>query len=45
MEIFLSRREQFKAELYCYIYIVIFGKQLSEFYCIVLMCFQIINAL
>ena len=28
-----------KAELYCYIYIVIFGKYLSELYWITLMCF------
>ena len=30
-------RHHFKAELYCYTYIVIFGKQLSELYWIVLM--------
>ena len=29
----------FKAELYRYIYIVTFGKHLSELYWIVLMCF------
>ena len=29
----------FKAELYRYIYIVIFGKHLSELYWIILMCF------
>ena len=38
-------RHHFKAELYRYIYIVIFGKHLSELYWIVLMCFQIFNAL
>ena len=31
-------RHHFKAQLYCYIYIVIFGKHLSELYWIVLMC-------
>ena len=35
---FLARRH-FKAELYRYIYIVIFGKHLSELYWIVSMCF------
>ena len=29
----------FKSELYRYIYIVIFGKHLSELYWIILMCF------
>ena len=38
-------RHYFKAELYRCIYIVIFGKHLSELYWIVLMCFQILNAL
>ena len=38
-------RHDFKAELYRYIYIVIFGKHLSELYWIVLMCFYILNAL
>ena len=38
-------RHHFKAELYHYIYIVIFGKYLSELYWIVLMCFRILNAL
>ena len=32
-------RHHFKAELYRYIYTVIFGKHLSEFYWIVLMRF------
>ena len=32
-------RHHFKAELYRYIYTVIFGKRLSELYWIVLMCF------
>ena len=32
-------RHHFKAELYRYIYIVIFGKHLSELYWIALMCF------
>ena len=32
-------RYHFKAELYSYVYIVIFGKHLSELYWIVLMCF------
>ena len=31
-------RHHFKAELYRYIYIVIFGKHLPELYCIVLIC-------
>ena len=31
-------RHHFKAELYRYIYIVIFGKHLPELYWIVLMC-------
>ena len=38
-------RHHFKAELYGYIYIVIFGKHLSELYLIVLMCFYILNTL
>ena len=38
-------RHRFKAESYCYIYIVIFGKHLSELYWIVLVCFWILNAL
>ena len=38
-------RDHFKAELYGYIYIVIFGKYLSELCWIVLMCFKIFNAL
>ena len=32
-------RHHFKAELYRCIYIVVFGKHLSELYFIVLMCF------
>ena len=32
-------RHHFKAELYRYIYIIIFGKHLSELYWIALMCF------
>ena len=32
-------RHHFKAKLYCYNYIVTFGKYLSELYWIVLMCF------
>ena len=31
--------QYFKAELYCYVYIVIFGEHLSELYWIVLMCY------
>ena len=38
-------RHHFKAEWYGYIYIVIFGKHLSELYLIVLMCFYILNTL
>ena len=38
-------RHYFKAELYCYIYIVIFVKHLPELYWIVLMCFYILNTL
>ena len=32
-------RHHFKAELHCYIHIVIFGKHVSELYRIALMCF------
>ena len=35
----------FKTELYRYIYIVNLSKHLSELYWVVLMCFQIFNAL
>ena len=35
----------FKTELQCFIYVVVFGKHLSELYWIILMCFQIFNAL
>ena len=38
-------QHHFKAKLYCYIYIVIFGKHLSQLYWIVLMCFYNQNAL
>ena len=38
-------RHHFKSELYRFIYIVIFGKHLSELYWIVLMCFYIFSAL
>ena len=38
-------RHHFNAELCHYIYIIIFGKHLSELYWIVLMCFLIHNAL
>ena len=41
----LLTRRHFKVELYRYIYIVIFGKHLSELYCIVLMCFKMLKAL
>ena len=34
-----QKYEEREAELYCYIYIVIFGKDLLELYWIVLMCF------
>ena len=38
-------RHYFKAELYRYIYIIIFGKHPSELYWIALMWFWILNAL
>ena len=38
-------RHHFKAELYCYISIVILGIHISELYWIVIMCFWILNAL
>ena len=38
-------RHYFNAELYRYIYFVIFGKHLSELYWIVLIYFYILNAL
>ena len=42
---FFFARHQFNAELCRYIYIVAFGKRLSELYWIVLTCFLILNAL
>ena len=38
-------KNHFKAELFRYIYVVIFGKHLSELYWIVLMSLYVLNAL
>ena len=41
----LLARHHFKTELYCYIYIVIFVKHLSDLYWIILMWFYILDEL